>query len=333
MNNSSADQLLIAVVIPYFQKKEGLLVTCLRSVFAQTYADNIHVVIVDDSSPRSAASELESTDEFPTDKITLIKQPNGGAGAARNKALDSVPEGTDFVAFIDSDDSWKPHHLENAVRTLQQGYDAYFSDWWSYNFPDSTNFERIKTLTPSEHVKVPNLDNVYELGMTPIEHILSDGGGVIQTSTVVYDFKKYANLRFREEFFNGQDFFFWMDMGELGAQYAFSTDVGCENGEGINIYQGSGWGTEHSLRRIRNELFVWVSTEKFYSISKELHKKNRRKIGSLQEAFARDILHRILRRKPINRGYFIDILKMTPSSIFYLLFTPFKVVFQSLTGK
>ncbi|WP_438863383.1 glycosyltransferase family 2 protein [Neptunicella sp.] len=333
MTSETMNELKIAVVIPYYQKKAGLLVNCLRSIFNQTIAANVQVIIVDDSSPCSASSELQSTTEFPDDKITLIEQANGGAGAARNRALNAVTTDTNYVAFLDSDDSWKPHHIENAIKALEQGYDAYFSDWWSYNFPESTNFERIQTLDPTQHKLVAGLSEVYELGMTPIEHILSDGGGVIQTSTVVYNFKKYPNLRFREEFFNGQDFFFWMDMGQLGAQYVFSTQVGCDNGEGINIYQGSGWGTEHSLRRVRNEMFVWVSAEKFYPLSTELFKKNRKKIGNLQEAFARDIFHRLIKRKPINRDYFVDILKMKPNSIFYLLFMPFRIVAEVLINK
>ena len=116
-----------------------------------------------------------------------------------------------------------------------------------------------------------------------------------------------------------------MDLGELGAQFAFSSQIGCKNGEGINIYQGSGWGTERSQQRIRNELFVWTSAEKFYVLPQHLRKANRRTIQNLQDGFARDILHRIVHRKPINFSLFIDTIKMTPSSIVFLVFIPFKV--------
>jgi succinoglycan biosynthesis protein ExoW len=331
---STSNTSTIAIVIPYYQKTQGLLLTTLRSIFAQTIAKQVHVIIVDDSSPHSAAEELAGTDEFPLTQITLLKQKNAGAGAARNKALEAVPEGTDFVAFLDSDDSWKANHLEVAVSSLEQsGLDAYFSDWWSFNFPDSTNFERIQTLKPEEHSKVDGFDNVYELGISPIDHILSDGGGVIQTSTVVYRYQKFTQLRFREEFFNGQDFFFWMDLGELGAEFIFSTQIGCDNGEGINIYQGSGWGTEHSLRRIRNEMFVWVSTEKFYNLAPRLFKANRSTIKNLQNGFVRDIFHRIIHRKPINKAQFLDIIKMTPSSLLLLVLLPFQILFEFFKSK
>jgi len=323
----------IAVVIPFFQKKSGLLIATLRSIFAQTAAEKLHVIIVDDSSPVSAADELKSTDEFPSEQITLIKQKNGGAGSARNTALEAITDNIEYVAFLDSDDTWKPEHIERAITTLAQGYDAYFSDWWSFNFPESTNFERIQTLKLEEHKKVAEQNTEYELGMSPIEHILSDGGGVIQTSTVVYNFRKFPNLRFREEFYNGQDFFFWMDLGELGAEFVFSTIVGCDNGEGINIYQGSGWGTEHSLRRIRNELFVWVSTEKFYQLPLESFKLNRKTIKNLQDGFARDIIHRLINRKPINFEQCKDIIIMKPSSIIYLFLVPFKLVIEPLTKR
>jgi succinoglycan biosynthesis protein ExoW len=323
---------VISVVIPFYQKKPGLLVKCLQSIFDQTYSGKINIIIVDDSSPQPAREELAKLDEALRNRVTLIEQANGGAGSARNKALDNVPADTDYVAFLDSDDSWKNDHIARAVDTLQKGFDAFFSDWWSFNFPDSTNFERIKTITPSEHQVIDVDAQTYELGMTPIEHILSDGGGVIQTSTVVYNFQKFKELRFREEFFNGQDFFFWMDLGEQGAQFTFSTLVGCDNGEGINIYQGSGWGTEHSLRRIRNELFVWVSVNRIYPLTAELRAANNKTIRNLQMGFSRDILHRLLKRKPINFDQFKDIVKMTPSSIGYLLFVPFVIVKEKLIG-
>ena len=318
----------ITVVIPFYQKKPGLLYKSLKSVADQTIKSPIHVIIVDDESPVSAEKELENLSDYPKEKITLIKQKNGGAGSARNTALDAVPENTQFVAFLDSDDTWLPHHLETALNALQKGYDAYFSDWWSFNFPETTNFKRIKTLKPENHQKVEGIENVYLLGMTPIEHILSDGGGLIQTSTVVYNFKKYPDLRFREEFFNGQDFFFWMDLGELGAEFIFSTELGCRNGEGINIYQGSGWGSEHSLRRIRNELFVWTSTEKFYSLSDKLTQLNRQTIYNLQENFIRDIIHRIRHRKKIDFKLFKDIIYMTPSSLFLFVTVPIKIIYN-----
>lgn len=321
----------IAVVVPFFQRKEGLLKKSLRSIADQTVEASLLAIVVDDGSPVPARREVEHAKEAFNLNIDLIEQDNGGAGSARNTALAAVPQDIDFVAFLDSDDTWLPGHLAKALQCLGDKYDAYFSDWWSFNFPETTNFQRIGSLDPSTSTPVEGASDAFELGVHPIRHILSDGGGVIQTSTVVYRFPKFRSLRFREEFYNGQDFFFWMDLGELGADFIYSTFVGCNNGEGINIYQGAGWGTDRSLQRIRNELFVWTSTERFYDLTEDLLTANRRTIGNLEEATIRDLIHRITHRKPIPYATVLDILRMSPSVFLKLFVVPVKVVKEKLT--
>lgn len=321
---------LIAVVIPFFQRKEGLLAKALHSIFEQTLSAGILPIVVDDESPVPARTEIAKMPEGLRERTLVIEQKNGGAGSARNRALNHVPAGTRFVAFLDSDDTWRPGHLENAIRTLEAGYDAYFSDWWSYNYPETTNFERIGSLKPEGHQTVKNVPGTFELGVTPIQHILSDGGGVIQTSTVVYRYEKFPDLRFREEFYNGQDFFFWMDLGERGANFVFSTSVDADNGEGINIYQGAGWGTERSLQRLRNELFVWTSVNRFYALTPEQRAANKKTIRNLQQGVVRDVMYRLRRNLPISRKLLGDIVRFDPSFLAIAPLVPLKVLAQRL---
>ena len=287
------------------------------------------------SDPSAVLAEGESIalHDLPLDRIVIIRQANGGAGAARNTALDAAPGGIRYVAFLDSDDAWRPQHLASAIAALERGYDAYFADFVAVGHPGVGNMERIGTLKAVEH---PLLDaglRLHELAVSPLAHMVSDGGGLIQTSTVVYRFDKYPQLRFRTEFFNGQDFFFWMDLGELHARFAFTFEIECDNGEGINIFQASGWGTEKSLQRLRNELFVWTSVERFYKLDDQLKRANRRTIGSLQEAVGRDLLHRLRHRKPISLKLLADIVRMAPSTLVMAPLAPFKVTLSSLTGQ
>jgi len=323
----------IAVVIPHFQRKKGLLINALQSVFNQTISDKVLVIVVDDDSPSPAYDDVSLIDEQYKARISVIKRKNGGAGAARNTALDHVPDGVEFVAFLDSDDAWRPKHLENALLGLSQGYEAYFSDWWSFNYPEQTNFERIQSINPVNHKIISGSNCIYELGMSAIEHIIGDGGGVIQTSTVVYRYDKYKNLRFREEFYNGQDFFFWMDLGELGARFVFCTETGCDNGEGINIYQSAGWGTERSLQRIRNEIFVWTSANRFYALPKKLKARNDKKIRGLEMSAIRDVMYRIKRRLPVRADILMDIFRLDPFFAIRAPLAPFKVVLEKLFDK
>ena len=324
----------IAVVVPYFQRRQGLLAKALRSALAQRVDAEVHCYIVDDSSPVSAQSELEDHPDLPRNRITVVRQANGGAGAARNRALDMVQPGTAYVAFLDSDDEWHPEHLQRALNVLSSDdHDAYFSDWSSYNFPEQTNFERIRALRPEQHRQLCDEPPAYALAVTPIEHILADGGGVIQTSTVVYRFDRFPGLRFREEFYNGQDFFFWMDLGELGARFAFSTSVDCNNGEGINIYQAAGWGTERSMHRLRNELYVWTSVPRFYRLTASQKLNNRRTVRHLQRSVVMDLLHRLRHGKPLQLRLVYDVLRFDLAFIGVALTAPLKIIKRKYMNK
>jgi succinoglycan biosynthesis protein ExoW len=304
----------IAAIVPHFQRRPGLLPQAVRSVFSQTIAERAMVVICDDESPVSAEDELRACPELPRDRIIVIRQKNGGAGAARNNALNHLPPGIRHVAFIDSDDVWRPHHLEHAMQALELGFDAYFADFVAVGYPGVGNMQRIGTLKPEGNPVLDAGRRQHALGVPALDHVVGDGGGLIQTSTVVYRFDMFPKLRFREEFYNGQDFFFWMDLSELGARFAFSFDIECDNGEGINIYQASGWGTDKSLQRLRNELFVWTSVERFYKLSPHLLRANRATIRNLQESFGRDLLHRLRHRKAIQGRLVKDILRMAPDT-------------------
>ena len=305
----------IAVVIPFYQRAPGMLAAAVKSAFNQTLSERLVVIVCDDESPSPAAPELDAIAGLPRDRLIVIRRPNGGAGAARNTALDAVPAGVRFVAFLDSDDAWRPHHLENALRAIELGFDAYFCNFIGVGHPDIGHFERLGGLRPEANPLVDATGRIHALACSALEHTVADGGGLIGTPTVVYRFDKYPKLRFREEFYNGQDFFFWMDLSELGARFAYSYEIGCDNGTGVNIYQAAGWGTEKSLQRLRNELFVWTSVERFYRLDERLQAANRKTIRHLQESLAKDLLHRLRHRKPIAYKLLFDFVRMAPTSL------------------
>jgi succinoglycan biosynthesis protein ExoW len=329
MNSGTAD---IAVIIPHYQKAPGLLAVAVRSAFNQTVAHRLLVIVCDDGSPSPATVELASFPERATGRLLVVQQANAGAGAARNRALDSIPEGVRYVAFLDSDDVWRPAHIERAVAALERGYDAYFADFVAVGYPGVGNMARIGTLHEADHPVLDASLHLHALAVTPLEHLVADGGGLIQTSTVVYRHEKFPQLRFREEFFNGQDFFFWIDLGEQGARFAFSYNIECDNGEGINIFQSAGWGSEKSLRRIRNELFVWTSVERFYKMSAELRRLNRKTIRSLQKTAGLDLLHRLRRGKPLDLTQVADMSRMAPSTAWVIPVSVAQALAKRLSG-
>ena len=121
----------IAVVIPYYQKSAGVLTRSLKSVFAQTLANDVRldVIIADDASPLDPAGDVAEAGTPPAGvSIRVVKRANGGPGAARNTALDAVAKDCDLIAFIDSDDEWTPDHLSRAIEALGDEGDFYFAN-------------------------------------------------------------------------------------------------------------------------------------------------------------------------------------------------------------
>lgn len=102
----------VSVIIPAYNTA-GLIVSCLDSVLAQTYRD-FEILVVNDGSPDTP--ELETVLQPFLDKIVYIKQQNKGASGARNTAIGKARG--EWLAFLDSDDLWLPHHLSEQMKLI-----------------------------------------------------------------------------------------------------------------------------------------------------------------------------------------------------------------------
>jgi len=90
----------------------------LDSIAAQTYS-NWEVIVVDDMGPEDGTAEIVRSfgERMPGKRVELIRHAvNQGVSAARNTGINSSTG--EFVAFLDPDDSWMPHHLASAVSLL-----------------------------------------------------------------------------------------------------------------------------------------------------------------------------------------------------------------------
>jgi glycosyltransferase involved in cell wall biosynthesis len=99
----------VSIVIPSY-KTADLIPACLDSVFAQTFTD-FEAIVVNDGSPDTP--ELEKVIQPYLDRIVYIKQENKRAAGARNNAIRHARG--EFLAFLDSDDTWLPDHLSNQM--------------------------------------------------------------------------------------------------------------------------------------------------------------------------------------------------------------------------
>jgi len=104
---------LVSVVIPVYQSP-SFIVHALNSVLAQTFS-HYEIIVVNDGSPDTEILERLLKPYAAT--VRYIMQENRGPGAARNAAI--LEARGEYVAFLDSDDFWLPHHLQNQVNLLQ----------------------------------------------------------------------------------------------------------------------------------------------------------------------------------------------------------------------
>ncbi|MCB9900484.1 MAG: glycosyltransferase family 2 protein [Planctomycetes bacterium] len=106
----------VAVVIPV-RDGAAYLDEALASVFAQTLPPS-EVVVVDDGSTDGSADVARAHDA----RVRVIPQPPLGAGAARNRGVESTT--APWLAFLDADDLWVPHKLATQHEALARQPEA-----------------------------------------------------------------------------------------------------------------------------------------------------------------------------------------------------------------
>ena len=101
----------ISVVIPCYNAAAFLRAT-IESILGQTQPV-LEVIVVDDGSTDDSANIAESFGP----PVRVIRQPNQGESAARNRGIEAA--GGDWVAFLDADDLWLPTKVELQAEAIR----------------------------------------------------------------------------------------------------------------------------------------------------------------------------------------------------------------------
>lgn len=107
---------LVSIITPVYNAEEFIVQT-IESVQAQTYSD-WELLLIDDCSTDSSAELIKSfTDN--DNRIRYVKlNKNSGAAVTRNTGL-AMAKGR-YIAFLDSDDIWKPDKIERQLKLMKQ---------------------------------------------------------------------------------------------------------------------------------------------------------------------------------------------------------------------
>lgn len=110
---------LVSIVMPNYNGEKFLAET-IESVLAQTYPD-WELLITDDCSADGSVALIREYAEKDGRIKLFAQEKNGGAAAARNHSLREARG--KWIAFLDSDDVWKPEKLERQLAFMQEnGY-------------------------------------------------------------------------------------------------------------------------------------------------------------------------------------------------------------------
>jgi len=101
----------VSVIIPTYNRA-NLISETIDSVLDQTYKD-YEIIVIDDGSTDNTQEVLSLYGE----RIKIIQQNNQGQGPARNTGIKSSRG--EWIAFLDSDDLWKPNKLKEQVDFLK----------------------------------------------------------------------------------------------------------------------------------------------------------------------------------------------------------------------
>jgi len=110
----------VLVVIPNYNKGD-LLARALRSLLDQSFRD-WEAIVVDNHSTDTTDTVLS---QFTDSRIYSAKIHNGGViASSRNMGIDFSH--SKYVAFLDSDDWWRPEKLGASIDQLEKGADLVY---------------------------------------------------------------------------------------------------------------------------------------------------------------------------------------------------------------
>ncbi|MDR0660900.1 MAG: glycosyltransferase [Prevotellaceae bacterium] len=183
----------VSVITPCYNS-DSFIAEAIDSVINQTYS-NWEMLIVDDCSNDNSAAVIASYRE-QDDRIKYFKTdaPSGSPSLPRNIATENASG--QYIAFLDSDDTWFPTKLEKQVKLLKNNDTAIAFSSYEKISEDGRRSNRI--------VKAP--------AATSYKKLLR--GNVICLSSAAYDSEKVGKQYFQK--IGHEDYVFWLAILKKG---------------------------------------------------------------------------------------------------------------------
>ena len=226
----------VDIVIPFFQREAGILSGAIRSVLDQSYPD-WRLVIVDDGSPSPVDRDLERFTDDERTRVQVVRKANGGVSSARNAGLDAVSQDARFVAFLDSDDAWDPHHLDRAVAALStDGVDMFWGAVSGDHFDEDYALASAM-VEPHNQAPLEGVEDGFRIDRFSAV-LCGPWWRHMHLSCLVIAANVARQTRFRKGMNLGEDFAFLIDAAAHVRAAAASDAPAMARGTGDNLWHG-----------------------------------------------------------------------------------------------
>lgn len=197
---------LVSVIIPAYNASVHIA-AALESVFRQTFS-SYEVIVVNDGSPDTP--ELETALQPYLSQLRYFRQENRGPSAARNVGIREA-RGR-YVAMLDSDDLWLPHHLTRQMDYLTRNTGL------GLVYSDNMQFRNGQALGAA-------FETVPQTDLVTLENLLAERCTVNTSSVVVVrDALLKAGL-FDEGLQRCEDFDLWLRLAAEGIRMMCDQEV------------------------------------------------------------------------------------------------------------
>ena len=276
---------VVSIVIPTYNQAD-LLQEAIESVLRQTYTAWEAVVINNYSEDQTEAVVRSVTDP----RFRLVNFRNYGIiGASRNEGVRQTQG--EFVAFLDSDDTWEPAKLERVLACFAQpGTDLVCHDEWLWK-----DDKKKQVLRYGPH--------------TSYAYLLFKGNCLSPSATVVrrQKFLEVQGFSLERRFAGVEDYDLWLRLAQAGCGFHYLHEpLGSFRVHGESFSSKIEYQCSNNLHLLETHFARWPRKTPYYRYLIRRRRSNTYrnaahvclKNGAHQEA--RHYLHKAIKQDPLS---------------------------------
>ncbi len=186
---------LVTVVMPAFNS-EKTIQSSIDCILHQEYP-NIELLIIDDGSEDNTIQIIKEN-ITKDNRVKFLKNPKKGVSSARNHGIEHA--NGEYICFLDSDDQYSLNKIKNQVEFMK--------------------INHVKAVTCEIVMTNEELQDIGWSLKGKEKFTFKDFYGCpVHTNSVMFHRSIVENLRFDENFTNGEDWLFWQRIARIGYDF------------------------------------------------------------------------------------------------------------------